>query len=195
MQKPEIRVSNLLRPISLQKYSKIPPHVLEKAAEDGTKIHKYIEYFLQNKKIEDFEQNEKVQMGIESFNFFKENFDFPENFDLEKKYEHEFKNFILIGTVDFISEDYVLDWKTRANLSTNDNFMIEKLQCELYCFLTKRKNYKIVILSKNAKKFKLIESEKFDHGERNFLQKILKEIILDKEKELNGISRNNAGEA
>lgn len=187
------RVSNIVKAIVGNKYKNIPSKILEAAADFGTTIHSAIEALGKNilskdeilKDMLDTPQQKKV---------FKEYLKATKGWEVleqEQTYftiEHDKRAINFAGTIDMVAKingkTTIVDFKTRAKLESEDNYLSEKLQLALYKLLYLENNeydgnieLAILILDKKTYKSKLIKIEILEEA---ILLKLLKNFIEKK---------------
>lgn len=142
-------VSELMQPLTDEKYASIPKKILDKAAERGSNVHKAIE---------DYENALEVKISDEEKLYFNQYLIFKSKGLMNVvKSEEKFTNGECAGTVDIIGEvegeKAIIDIKCTAKL----NKELLAIQLAFYSMLTAIKNVYVLHLTKENHTFKKIE--------------------------------------
>lgn len=136
--------SRILRPLTVDKYSHIPPHFLAMAAKFGKEAHSFIENY-ELLGADDFAKEEVSELlysgnHVKTFNQYLDwrleyNVNVLETEKLVYSIEERYFGYIdLITEVEFNGKKrkMIVDVKTRSKLQTDDNWLTETLQLMLY---------------------------------------------------------------
>lgn len=116
MRENYLRVTEILSPFTGVEF--VPAHILDRASERGSAVHKYIEEYLSGFP---YPLDQELQLYTDSFHKFWDGY--KHNFDgMEIKLEQRFycDKLEITGMMDFVAIDgkrtYILDWKTSSTV-------------------------------------------------------------------------------
>lgn len=131
--------SRILKPLTLPKYKDIPAWQLEKAADFGKEIHEAIEIY--HRLDQDYEEVKQLLYTTKHINTFNQYLNWLKEYNVRvlevEKLVWSFDG-LYFGYIDLLCEINgtlnIVDIKTRSNLNSDDDYLIEKLQVMLYLY-------------------------------------------------------------